>query len=248
MDSQQTLRAQMRAVTISREYGSGGGEIARRLAAKLQWQLIDHDFVVRIAQTLGVSEHEVELQDEYSQSVMARILSSMRAVDPALLVDATSGQATTEEGYHQALVSVVEAVAREGHVVIVGRGAQKILERQRDVLHVRIVAPLEKRITYVVQRENLDRDAARNRILQKDRHRERYLQNYYHVNSSEPHLYDLVLNTGIIDMDSCADIISLALERKANRLTVAEHELGPGIGSPRYPSRPQDFRSPNNPL
>ncbi|GHO86606.1 cytidylate kinase-like family protein [Dictyobacter formicarum] len=248
MDSQQPLSAQMRAVTISREYGSGGGEIARRVATKLQWRLIDHEFVVRIANMLGVSEREVELQDEYSQGIVARILSSMRSVDPALLVDVTNNMNTSEEGYHQALVSVVEAVAREGQVVIVGRGSQKILERMRDVLHVRIVAPLEKRITYVVQRESLNHSAARDRILQKDRHRERYLQAHYRANSTDAHLYDLVLNTGVIDLDSAVDLICLALERKAGRLTVPEHELGPGAGSAKYPGRPLDFRPPTDTL
>ncbi|GLV58372.1 cytidylate kinase [Dictyobacter sp. S3.2.2.5] len=243
MNRQSTPGAQMRAITISREYGSGGGEIARRVAQKLQWQLIDHEFVVRIAHMLGVSEYEVEQQDEYSQGTIARILSSMRSIDPALLVD-TSNMNTSEEGYHQALVSVVQAVAREGHVVIVGRGSQKILERIRDVLHVRIIAPLEQRIAYVVQREGLNRDLARDRVLQKDRHRERYLQAHYRANSSDAHLYDLVLNTGVIDLDSTVDLICLALERKANRLSIPEEELGPGAGFGKYPGQPLDFRTP----
>ncbi|GCE05120.1 cytidylate kinase-like family protein [Dictyobacter aurantiacus] len=246
MNRQSTSGTEMRAITISREYGSGGGEIARRLAEKLQWQLIDHEFVVRIAHMLGVSEYEVEQQDEYSQGTISRILSSMRSIDPALLVD-TSNMETSEEGYHQALVSVVQAAAREGHAVIVGRGSQKILENIRAVLHVRIIAPLEKRITYVVQREGLNHDLARDRVLQKDRHRERYLQAHYRANSSDAHLYDLVLNTSVIDLDSAVDLICLALERKANRLSLPEEELGPGAGFGKYPGRPMDFRTPNNP-
>ena len=51
--------ARMRAVTISREYGSGGGEIAARLAQRLGWQLVDHEVVVEVANALGVSEAEV---------------------------------------------------------------------------------------------------------------------------------------------------------------------------------------------
>ncbi|GCE26759.1 cytidylate kinase [Dictyobacter alpinus] len=244
MAPQQAQSAQMRAITISREYGSGGGEIGRQLAQKLQWQLIDHEFVVRIAHMLGVSEREVELHDEYAQGTLARILSSMRSVDPSLLVDTDINGSATEEGYHQALVRVVEAVADEGHAVIVGRGSQKILASRRDVLHVRIIAPLEKRITYVVQREGLDHEAARTRIMDKDRHRDRYLQTHYHQSSSEPHLYDLVLNTGVIDLNSATDIIYQALERKATRLLVPDQELGPGSGSARYPGRVADFSVP----
>ncbi len=240
---QQSLSAQMRAITISREYGSGGGEIARRVAARLGWQLVDHQMIVHIAQSLGVSESEIEQKDEYSESFASRILSSMRLIDPMMAVNVPSDAfTTTEESYKQAITNLVHAVAQAGQAIIVGRGSQVILAKQRDVLHVRIVAPLEQRISYVVQREGLDREAARARIQQKDRQRERYLQNHYRQSSEDPHLYDLVLNTGIIDLDSAAAIIGLALERKATRLSVSEKELGPGAGSSRYTSQPEDFR------
>jgi cytidylate kinase len=243
MNEQQSLSARMRAITISREYGSGGGEIARRVAARLGWQLVDHEMVIRIAQSLGVSESEIELKDEYSESFASRILSSMRLIDPAMAVGLPADVlTTTEESYKQALTNLVHAVAQTGHVVIVGRGSQVLLATLRDVLHVRIVAPLERRIAYVVQREGLDWDAAQTRIQQKDRQRERYLQNHYHQSSEDPHLYDLVLNTGVIDLDSIVEIITLALERKATRLNVREEELGPGPGATRYASQPEDFR------
>jgi cytidylate kinase len=243
MHEQQSLSTQMRAITISREYGSGGGEVARRVAVRLGWQLVDHQMVVHIAQSLGVSESEIEQKDEYSESFASRILSSMRLIDPAMAVGVpVDALTTTEEAYRQALTNLVHAVAQTGHAVIVGRGSQVLLADLRDVLHVRIVAPIEQRITYVVQREGLDRDAARTRIQQKDRQRERYLQNHYHQSSEDPHLYDLVLNTGIIDLDSIAEIITLALERKATRLTAHKEELGPGAGSSRYTGQAEDFR------
>src|SRR5438128_4894576 len=68
--------AAMRAVTVSREYGSGGGEIASRLARKLGWQLIDHTVIEQAARELGVYETEVEKYDEeYVESTVSRILS-----------------------------------------------------------------------------------------------------------------------------------------------------------------------------
>ncbi|GAC1377607.1 MAG: cytidylate kinase-like family protein [Ktedonobacteraceae bacterium] len=247
MDEQQSVGAQMRAITISREYGSGGGEVARRLATRLNWQLVDHEMVVRIAQSLGVSENEVEQQDEYSESFVTRILSSMRMIDPTMAVNVPPDTfATTEEAYKQALTNLVHAVAQAGHAVIVGRGSQVLLAQQRDVLHVRIVAPIEQRVTYVTQREGLDRERARARIQQKDRQRERYLQNHYRQSSEDPHLYDLVLNTGVLDLDSITEIITLALARKATRLALSEKELGPGAGSTRYTSQPEDFRPATN--
>ena len=70
MNEESSPISQMRAVTISREYGSGGGEIATRLAQRLGWQLIDHEVVVQVAHELGVSEAEVEAHDERVESLL----------------------------------------------------------------------------------------------------------------------------------------------------------------------------------
>jgi len=64
------------------------------------------------------------------------------------------------------------------------------------------------------------------------------------LNPADAHLYDLVLNTGILDLESVIDLICLALERKAARLSVRTGELGPGIGLPEYPGQPADFSPP----
>jgi cytidylate kinase len=76
MDQEHNMTSEMQAITISREYGSGGGEIAARLAHRLGWQLIDHEVVERVAQELGVSEAEAEEHDEYAESLASRILCS----------------------------------------------------------------------------------------------------------------------------------------------------------------------------
>ncbi len=156
MEQKPDIISNMRAITISREYGSGGGEIARRLAQRLGWQLVDHEIVVRVAGELGVSEEEVEAHDEYSEGVAARILSSLQAMQPAMFAISPVPPMTTAEGYQEALSRVVEGALATGHVVIVGRGGQVLLCQYRDVLHVRIVAPLEPRIVYVMRREGID--------------------------------------------------------------------------------------------
>ncbi len=237
----------MRAITISREYGSGGGEIARRLAARLGWHLVDHEVVEQVARELGVSEEEAEARDEHVEGLISRILTSMQGIAPALypaIYDESVPVAlfTNPEEYRTALNRVIEGVVALGHVVIVGRGAQVVLASRRDVLHVRIVAALEKRIPYVMRREGLDESAARSRIQKKDHDRERYLQTEYHHHPADPHLYDLVVSTDVLDLDSAVDLILLALERKAQRLTVPEQELGPGAGLAPYAGRPADFR------
>ena len=237
--------AQMRAITISREYGSGGGEIATRLAQQLGWHLIDHEVVVRVAQELGVSEAEAEVYDERGEGIVARILTSLQVIQPSILIATPPMPLTTDaKEYNEARRRVIDAAVKTGHVVIVGRGAQVLLADRRDVLHVRIVAPLDLRVAYVMQREGLDQASARTRIQGKDRDRSRYLQAQHHLSSEDPHLYDLVVNTGILDLDSAIDLIQLALERKATRLSSPTGELGPATGMTRYSEQPGDFRTP----
>jgi cytidylate kinase len=64
----------MRAVTISREYGSGGGEIAARLARRLEWYVIDHALIERVAGELGTSIAEAEVYDEQSERIIVQLL------------------------------------------------------------------------------------------------------------------------------------------------------------------------------
>lgn len=232
--------AHMRAVTISREYGSGGGEVAGRLAKRLGWRLIDHEVVVRVAQELGVSEEEAQAHDEQSEGMLSRILSSMQGVDPGFLAVPPPLLIDTQ-AYHKAAQRVVETVAEAGHVVIVGRGAQMILAARRDVLHARIVAPLDMRIAYVMRREGFDQASARRRIQSKERDRIRYLQDRYNRHPEDPHLYDLIVNTAILDLDSAVELILLAMASKSKRLSTPTGDLGPGAGLPRYMQQPGDF-------
>ncbi len=238
--------SQMRAITISREYGSGGGEIATRLAKRLGWQLIDHEVVVQVAHDLGVSEAEVEEQDERVEGLVAKILKGMQLFEPAALVTAPLPAVTDARTYQEALRKVVKSAAATGHVVIIGRGAQVLLARRHDVLHARVVAPLDQRIAYVMVRESLDQVAARSRIQLKDRDRVRYLQEVHNRNPQDAHLYDIVVNTSVLDLESAVDLILLALERKAQQLRTPTKELGPSIGLAPYPGQPGDFRPPEN--
>lgn len=236
--------ATLRALTLSREYGSGGGEIAARLAQRLGWELIDHEVVVRVAHELQIPEADVAAYDERVQSLSARILDNIRLTQPSAPVATEVAVSLNSRAFHEARRKVIDGALATGHVVIVGRGAQAHLAARPDVFHVRIIAPLETRIAYVMRREGRDQAAARARILQKDDERRQYLQTYYQRDPGNPHLYDLVVNTGILDLDSAVDVIQLALERKGQRLASPTPPLGPLEGLAPYPDQPEDFRPP----
>jgi cytidylate kinase len=242
-DTQQTGPG-MRVITISREYGSGGGEIAARLARRLGWRLIDHEIVAQVAYRTGIPISQAQAHDEVGESFIARILNSLQFGAPEGLPVPPPETGITTRIYYQTLQQIMEQLADEGEVVIVGRGGQIILQNRRDALHVRIVAPFTKCVAYVARREGLSEAAARARTLMKNRARARYIQTLYHRNHDDPHLYDLVINTGIIDLEGAVDLICTALTHKARMLTVPEPELGPAAGMTRYPGQPADFPLP----
>jgi len=263
MDVNQQAIAAMHAVTVSREYGSGGGEIAARLARQLGWQLVDHEIVVRAARELEVHETAVEAHDEYVEDPLSRILNRIRYLASEACTLPNAGTRSDEprlpeemsftalspptggtRAYQETLRYIVQAAANTGHVVIVGRGGQVLLADRRDVLHVRVVAPLEHRVVYVALREGLDMDTARARVQAKDRARDRYMQTQYHCQHDDPHLYDLVINTAVLGLDRVVNLICLVLESKASRLSVPVEELGPAAGLTRYAGQPADFPVP----
>jgi len=259
MEVNQQAIAAMQAVTISRQYGSGGGEIAVRLARKLGWQLVDHGVIEQAASELGVYETDISRHDEeYVEGTLSRILNGIRNLTVAAFIPNASGALSppatpfaasrpsppNERAYHETMQQVVRAAAKTGHVVIVGRGGQFLLADRRDMLHLRVVAPLELRVAYVARREEPNRDAARRRVQEKDRARDRNMQAQFHRKPDDPDLYDLVINTAVLDLDRIVDLICLALEDKASRLGMPEEELGPAAGLAPYAGKPADFSVP----
>ena len=233
--STEPASAQMRAITISREYGSGGGEIGRQLAQRLGWKLVDHEVAEQVARALNVSEAEADAHDERADSLIMRMLTNLSEnLAPVSFPVQNIPDLISPEEYDEARRKVVEAAVASGNAIIIGRGAQVLLAGRRDVLHVRIIAPLEQRISYVMRREGLDHTKAQNRILTKDRDRARFLSSTHQRNPTDEHLYDIIVNTAVIELGDVVELLTLALEKKARKLNTPLEELGPGTGLQNY--------------
>lgn len=250
MSAARTGISEMSAVTISRTYGSGGGEIAARLAQRLGWELVDHEILAEVAHRLGISEEEAEVEDERVGGFAERVLSAMShtSLAPGFGADMPIPVEVMEGIYRDTLAGVVDTAVRTRHVVIVGRGSQVLLADRRDILHTRIVAPLDLRIKYVARREGLNSEAARERVQLKDRDRTRYLHTQFQRDVNDPLLYDLVVNTAVLGLDCAVDLVVQTLEDKGNRVHLPIEELGPGAGLGAYPGQPSDLRPPSSML
>ncbi|MDQ2902639.1 MAG: cytidylate kinase-like family protein [Chloroflexota bacterium] len=215
-------RSKISAITISQQYGSGGNKLAAKLAFKLRWRLADYEIIAQVARQLGITEEEAALYDEHTYSFVDRFLLSMM-FSTAEAMQAWASQLIMPVSpqmqkrlYHESLHQVIDTFVCTGNTVIVGRGAQVLLANQPDLLHIRVVAPFAQRVSTVMQSERLDEARARVCIQQRDRNQARYLQSQYHRNVNDPLLYDLVVNSGFLDLEGQIDLICLALEHKAH--------------------------------
>jgi len=118
--------------------------------------------------------------------------------------------------YLEALETVIKEVVRNRSkpLVILGRGSQFILKDYSETLHVLVVAPLEVRVKRLMQRLNLDPEAARQEITRYDNSLRKFFKRYFKVEPEEPVHYDLVINTGRCNFQAAASVVVDALSSK----------------------------------
>jgi cytidylate kinase len=223
----------MSAITISREYGSGGRTIAAKVAEALGYENVDKDLLVAVAREAQVPVSEVERYDEQPEHPALRILRKFltpgyadtltglseyewwaTATVPELSNQQDKALSTLdEEVYVKLTAEVVTRMADQDKVVIVGRGGQAVLKGRADVLHVRVVAPTDFKVAIVREREGLDGDAAVKHMKQMDERRRTYLRRHYDIDLTDSRLYHVTVNTGLLGMDSAADLVAEAAKR-----------------------------------
>ncbi|NQU23332.1 MAG: cytidylate kinase-like family protein [Candidatus Nealsonbacteria bacterium] len=188
-------------LTISREEGAGGSEIAQLVGEKLGWEVLDKNLLDRVGERLQCSRAMLELVDETPGNWVLDVLGGWM-----------DKQIVSQEKYVVHLGRVVLAAARRGNVVLVGRGAQFLLPREKG-LCVRIIAPKKFRAERIAAGRNLDAAAARKLVDETDLGRREFAQRFFHHEIDDPHHYDLVINAERIGPDDAADTIAQALAR-----------------------------------
>jgi cytidylate kinase len=190
------------AITISREPGSGGRIVAGRIADRLNLDLFHQEILHEMAKNSKVGERLLETLDEKALTVLQDWISTL-----------VNREHLWPDQYMKHLMNVVLTIGKHGGVVIVGRGANFILPSEGR-FRVRIVAPLETRVQNVARDFNVGIDEARRRVLRTESDRRAFVRKYFHADITDPINYDLVINTGSIDVDGAVDSISAVLRRR----------------------------------
>jgi len=201
-----------RAITISRQAGSGAHIVAERLAELLQaqepagecpWTIFDKNLVEKV------------LEDHHLPSRLGKFMPEDKISEISDTMDELFGlHPSSWTLVHQTAESILH-LAEVGHVIIIGRGAHIITNKLDYVFHVRLVGSLQNRAKYVQMRDpSLSEKAALDSVQQEDLGRRRYLRKYFHKDVDDPLLYHLVINTDIVPYQEAARVIAAAVAPK----------------------------------
>lgn len=196
-------------ITISREFGAGGSDVARELGARLQWPVLDRELVHEVARRLRLDPRHVEPVDECTCSWLARLVASaLLMTPPEQHVDMDSHAVVHADAVAEAARAAILARVQSPPLIVVGHGAQCLFRGRPGALHVRLVAPMEQRVDRICRRETCDRAAAAQVARRMDDVRRAYVRRHYHAEVRDPLLYDIQLNTGTIPLDVCVELLA----------------------------------------
>lgn len=203
-------------ITVTRQYASGGSDIARLAAAALDWMVIDNEFVEEVARRAGLPAGEVAQREERAPGLLERLARTLAVASPEMFIT-TTGVPRVEED-EATIVKLTERViaeaAAEGRVVLVGRGAQAVLAQRPDALHVYVVASKPWRVKLAIERLGADPTHADKVVDEIDRQRDHYVKTYYSRVRQDVTNYDIVLNAEKVGFEGAAELIVAEARRR----------------------------------
>jgi cytidylate kinase len=188
----------IKIVTIEREYGSGGGEIAQLLAKQLGWKLWDQLLTEEIARLAECSKAVVELREERTDPLYYRLFKSFLRGSYEGSLNAHKLKVVDSESILKLTERVVLRAAKTGNSVIVGRGSQQFLKHRQDTLRIFLYAPREDKVRRLLARGKSEKEAEQ-LVDTVDRERADFIQKFFHVEWPNRTLYHTMINTAIGD-------------------------------------------------
>jgi len=183
----------MAIITISRQLGSFGTEIAKKLQTELHCNYLDKQSLeAELVHKYGIPEEKVERYDEKKPAFWDMFSSD-------------------KDHYLHFMKTAIYEFARQGSCIIIGRGGQVLFKDIPGVLHVKVIAPTELRIARVKTRYNYDDRLAEQIIRHNDHDRSGFHKFFFHVNWDDCSLYDLMINTHFLTIDASVGLIKEAL-------------------------------------
>jgi cytidylate kinase len=186
----------IKIITIEREYGCGGGEIAQLLSKQLGWKLWDQLLTEEIAKLANCPKAVVEVREERRDPLYYRLFKSFLRGSYEGSLNAHKLNVVDSESILRITERVVQQVAKEGNSVIVGRGSQQFLKNRQDTFRVFLYAPREDKVQRLLARGKNATEAAQ-LVDTVDQERMDFIQKYFGVQWPDRGVYHSMINTTI---------------------------------------------------
>ncbi|MBN1568781.1 MAG: cytidylate kinase-like family protein [Acidobacteria bacterium] len=224
--AEQTSASPYRFVTISRDEGTLGDEIAQALARRKGWRLYDKEIVNYIANNNRVREDMVRQLDEKTRGLMHNMILRM--------LRRPESSPFGREEYHESLMKTLATLAAQGDAVMVGRGANFALRWLEHGFHVRITGSLEMRIKRLSKVWQVSSEITRRRLIEIDGERRAFIRHHFKQDLNDHQYYHLVVNTDYLSAEQVAGSVLSFLNPEASTIGshLAENRFVPGIGTP----------------
>jgi len=179
----------MAVITITREVATGGKELGRLLARRLDYQYVDKSLFQNIAEDLNVSEKTLESFEERRR---------YEGYDKSLVY---------EEEYKKSLESLLLGTAQEDNVVIIGRAAYFFLKDMKNCYHIRLIAPMDWRKNYALENYKISPDRVQEFIEKRDGKRQWFRRSICGMRFDDSLWFHLTLNMSRISIEKSVDLI-----------------------------------------
>jgi len=203
-------------ITVTRQYASGGSDIARLVAKALGWTLIDNEFVDQVARRAHLPAAEVAQLEERAPGLLERLARTLAAASPEMFITTSAPPVDADEATIVKMTErVIAEAAAEGRVVLVGRGAQAMLAQRDNALHAYVIASKPWRRKLAVERLGVDAANVDKVVDETDKQRDNYVTSHYGRDRQDLTTYDLVLNAERLGFEGAAALIVAEARRRS---------------------------------
>jgi len=184
----------VRIITLEREYGSGGANIAKQIADRLGWKLWDQEITAEIARAADVDPQITRRCDERVDTLFYRLFKTYARGSYERALSFAESKYFDTDCMVEMLHTVITDIASRGNCVIVGRGSPYILRNRPDAFHVFIYAPTEEKIRRLRSIGKSEKEAME-LVTEVDRDRGEFIRHYFKKDWPHRPLYNMMINS-----------------------------------------------------
>ncbi len=191
----------MAAITISRQFGAGGRTLGERLCQRFGFHLVDEFVIDELARKAKMKGNWLKAMEKEASNTLLGLISSIVSSGLIYKTPTAPGEDFERKKYIAFLSGIMTTMANEGGYVLLGRGAQFVLQAHSKVLHILLVAEYEDRVKFMVDRYSLSHEEAKKIIKEKEGQREAVASKIFGADIDDPKLYHMILNTSRMPFD-----------------------------------------------